>query len=100
MPDVGRQLGSQRIATIWKAFAAFFGLIWLHLYTMGISSLFVIILGIVYRQKLRKGYQIKNGTADTVFWDILAWSFCQPCAVIQEAREDSVIHNDAIDPSP
>lgn len=80
------------LLSFWKAFAAFFGLIWLHMYTMGISSIVLIVLGIVYRQKLRGIYQIKKGSADTVCWDILAWSFCQSCAIIQEAREDAVLH--------
>jgi len=80
------------LLSYWKAFMAFFGLMWLHVYTRGISSVVLIILGVVYRQKLRGSYQIANGTAVTVAMDALAWCFCQPCAIIQEARQDGVVY--------
>lgn len=78
----------------WKAFLAFFGLMLLHGYTMGISSIFVVALGVYYRQKLRDTYGIdsyQNGVKSTVPIDILLWCFCQPCAIIQEAREESAL---------
>lgn len=84
--------------SFWRAFAAFFGLLLLHVYTLGLSSLFLVILGVVFRQKLRANYQIKKGTAGTIVLDVLAWCLCQPCAIIQEAREESIIHNDQISP--
>lgn len=76
----------------WKAFLAFFGLMLLHAYTSFVSCLFVIGLGVFYRQKLRDHYGIENyetGNKVTVAVDLLLWGFCQPCAIIQEAREET-----------
>jgi len=83
-------LDKRRLMACWRDFLAMFGLFLLHIYTYGISSLLVTILGVVYRQKLRKGYQIEYGTGATVAMDLLTWCCCLPCAVIQEAREESV----------
>lgn len=80
--------------TYWKAFFVFFGLLLLNSYTMGISSILVVALGVYYRQKLRDIYGIDsyhNGAKGTVAIDTLLWCFCQPCAIIQEAREECAI---------
>jgi len=75
----------------WKAFFAFFLLTVLYGFTWGIAPILVVVLGTIYRQKLRKSYDIENGTFKTVALDVLAWLCCQPCAIIQEAREESVM---------
>jgi len=81
------------LLSFWKAFTAFFGLMLLHVYTMGISSIFVVVIGVVFRQKLRAGYDMETGTPRSIGMDALVWCFCQPCAIIQEAREESVVRN-------
>lgn len=86
-------LERKELLSFWKAFAAFFGLLLLHSYTMGVSSLFIVVIGVFFRQKLRAGYEMENGTPKSVAIDVLAWCFCQPCAIIQEAREESVLRN-------
>lgn len=86
-------LERKELLSFWKAFAAFFGLLLLHSYTMGVSSLFIVVIGVFFRQKLRAGYDMENGTPKSVAVDVLAWCFCQPCAIIQEAREESVLRN-------
>jgi len=78
------------ILPYWKAFAAFFALLVLHCYSWGISSLVLVALGVWFRQKLRNHHGIENATAGSVAMDILAWLCCQPCAIIQEAREESI----------
>lgn len=81
--------------SFWKAFVAFFGLLLLHAYTMGMSSIALIILGVFYRQKLRESYDIdslESGSKSTVAMDFLLWCFCQPCVIIQEAREETTTH--------
>jgi len=85
----------QGLLPYWKAFFAFFILTALHSYSYGVSSILVVGLGVVYRQKLRKKYQIEGGTK-SVAMDVLVWLCCQPCAIIQEAREESVLHQQRI----
>jgi len=92
----------------WPAFLFFFGLLVLAPYTMGISSLFIVGLGVYYRQKLRQansslvhsgeGTDEKHasGKKVTLALDILFWCFCQPCAIIQEAREESVTRSNLL----
>jgi len=85
---VERRLGF----SYWKAFGIFFGLMLLHAYTMGLSSIAVVALGVYHRQKLRESYGIdsyESGSKGTLAMDALVWCFCQPCAIVQEAREES-----------
>lgn len=77
------------LLTYWKAFGAFFGLLTLHGYSWGVSWLALVAMGVWFRQKLRENYVLENRTPGSVGMDILAWVFCQPCAIIQEARERS-----------
>lgn len=86
-------LDRKDLLSFWKAFAAFFGLLLLHAYTMGVSSLFVVVIGVVFRQRLRVAYDMESGTPRSVGMDALVWCFCQPCAIIQEAREVGVVRN-------
>jgi len=79
----------------WKAVFAFLILTALHCYTYGVSSILVVALGVFYRQKLRQKYGIEGG-AKSVAMDILVWLCCQPCAIIQEAREESVVRSGAM----
>jgi len=83
-------LDRKEVLSFWNAFFAFFGLMVLYVYTMKISLFFLIVLGVIYRQKLRAKYDIENGTANSVATDFLFWCFCQPCAIVQESLEDSV----------
>lgn len=84
----------------WQAFLAFFGLMLLNAYTMGISFIALVLLGVFYRQKLRTSYEIESfesGSKSTVAMDFLLWCFCQPCAIIQEAREETATRYEADD---
>jgi len=81
----------------WQAFLAFFGLLLLHVYTIGISSIVLVILGVFYRQKLRNSYEVdsfESGSKTTLAFDFLLWCFCQPCVIIQEAREETANHGE------
>jgi len=80
----------KKLLPYWRAFVMMFSLLLLHIYTWGLSDLVVVILGVYYRQKLRRQFMIESGTPKSLLNDSLAWLCCQPCAVIQEAREDVV----------
>lgn len=80
----------QGLLSYWKAFLATFLLLLLHLYTYGISDVALVLLGITYRQKLRSRFLIESGTSTSLLNDCLVWTCCQPCAIIQEAHEESV----------
>jgi len=80
-------LDRQGIVPFWTAFAAMFALMLLHVYSYGLSFLAVAVLGVVCRQRLYRHFHIEN---NSVLKDCLAWLLCQPCAIIQEAREASV----------
>lgn len=86
-----RSISSAGFLGYWKAFLSFFILTVLYGFTRGVAPVLVVLLGVYYRQKLRKSYNIENGTAGTVARDCLAWCCCQPCAIIQEARESSIL---------
>lgn len=49
-----------------------------------------VVLGVFYRQKLRDHFQKESGTFKSLVNDCSAWFFCQPCAIIQEAREHAI----------
>lgn len=83
-------LDRQGYLKFFKAFSVLLMLIVLNSYSYGLSTVGVVVAGVYYRQKLRKTYQIENGSGRTVACDILAWTFCTTCAVIQEAREEAV----------
>jgi len=94
-------------ASYWQAFLAFFGLMLLEVFLgnlanafgpmlLGICNLALVLLGVVYRQKMRVSYDIasfESGSKTTVAMDFLLWCFCQPCAIIQEAREETATRN-------
>lgn len=91
--DTSDQNKGKGLLPYWPAFLSFFGLLVLEAYTMGITSLFVVGLGVYYRQKLRQAKDLasfQSGKKQTLVLDIVFWVFCQPCAIIQEAREESV----------
>merc|ERR1719408_1088970 len=74
----------------WRAFCVFFFLTVLYPYTWGIAPIVLVAVGVIHRQKLRRSYSIEAGTARSVVCDFCAWCICQPCAIIQEAREASI----------
>lgn len=86
-------LDQRRVLSYWPAFFAFFGLMLLNMYTAGVASLFMIGIGVYYRQKVREN---PSGGSCSLIMDILSWTFCQPCAIIQEAREDATVETPTI----
>jgi len=73
-----------------KVFMGMVLLVVLNSYTYGISIVCAVALGVYYRQKLRQFYAIENNSPRTFCLDALIWTCCQPCAVVQEAREEFV----------
>lgn len=78
------------LLSFWKAFALFLVLDFFVGFTCGLSLIGLIAVGAWFRQKLREKFEIENGTRGSIFTDIALWTFCTPCAIIQEAREESV----------
>lgn len=81
-------LDRQKILSYTKAFALMFILMLLNPYTAGLSFLAIILVGVIYRQKLRTKFDIESGTGKTLCFDLFAWWCCTPCAICQEAREE------------
>lgn len=82
-------LDRQGVLRYWPAFLAMFSLGLLSFYTQGLAFIATVVLGVFYRQKLRERFQIEGGNT-SVIKDMLVWCFCQPCAIVQEAREEAV----------
>jgi len=83
-------LDRQGVVPYWTAFPIMFFLILLSVHTKGIVGVGILLLGVVARQKLRARFDIENKTASTVMSDCMVWLCCQPCAIVQEAREEAV----------
>jgi len=88
-------LDQHGVLSYWPAFIAMFGLNLLYPYTKVLSFIAVVVLGAFCRQKLRNRFEITNWTWRTVFSDVMIWLCCQPCAIIQEAREEAVFRGRA-----
>jgi len=86
------------VMSYWAAFMLMLFSSLMIFYTNGVSILCVALLGVVCRQKLRAQFEMDNKTVNTVLMDVWIWLCCQPCAIIQEAREQAVQRggNDAI----
>lgn len=53
----------------------------------GVLFVGLLVAQIYFRQQIRMKYNVENGTCMTCFEDCLAWTFCYPCAIAQEARQ-------------
>lgn len=73
----------------WPAFLVMFLFMGLDTPTLGISGLIVVLIGVYYRQKLRKTYQIPSPPL-SIAEDCFFWCLCTPCAIIQEAQEEAL----------
>lgn len=76
-----------------KASVAYLVLALLIGITRGFTGLLLVIFGVMARQQIRAAYGIENGTCRSLTADCLAWTCCQPCALIQESRESSILQN-------
>lgn len=70
----------------WFAFLSMTILAVLGDHTFGLAWLCLVGMGVTFRQRMRG-----RGTIKDTFQDTLAWAFCIPCAIAQEAREEA--HN-------
>mmetsp|Transcript_48838 Transcript_48838/g.141452 ORF Transcript_48838/g.141452 Transcript_48838/m.141452 type:complete len:228 (+) Transcript_48838:44-727(+) len=55
--------------------------------TLGLSMIAFLSFAIYFRQRLRAAFGLKHATCGTYCQDCLVWTFCCPCAAVQEARE-------------
>eukprot|EP00746_Dinoflagellata_sp_MGD_P091950 gnl/MRDRNA2_/MRDRNA2_36409_c0_seq1.p1 gnl/MRDRNA2_/MRDRNA2_36409_c0~~gnl/MRDRNA2_/MRDRNA2_36409_c0_seq1.p1 ORF type:complete len:502 (-),score=95.73 gnl/MRDRNA2_/MRDRNA2_36409_c0_seq1:41-1384(-) len=55
--------------------------------TSGYSMGFALVMAAIYRQRLRKEFQITSGTLQTIGEDLALYMFCPCLAVVQEARQ-------------
>lgn len=75
-------LGVQFIAMMFSGRADVNGiLLWLFAAWLGVA-----IVGTIFRQKLRRIFEMEAGCG-VVFMDCMKWAFCCCCAAIQEARQ-------------
>jgi len=59
--------------------------------TYGVSA-FLLLLWVIYnRQQIRKVYELPSWTPSTVAADCCIWTWCAPCAVMQEAMQAEFI---------
>jgi Cys-rich protein (TIGR01571 family) len=77
----------------WPAFLTMLILALLHPYTLGFTEIIMLVVGTVYRQRLRVKYNIQSGGSKLV-QDCCIWCWCAPCAVVQEAREEFFVADD------
>jgi len=64
-----------------------FGLFLFGVYVWDVFFLIVVIIGVYCRQRIRLAYGHGSPTCSSVCMDILAWSCCTCCTIVQEARE-------------
>lgn len=83
-------LDKHGVMSYWSAFLVMFFLTLMSFHTGGVMIIGVALVGVISRQKLRAQFEMDNQTAATVLSDSAVWLCCQPCAIIQEAREQAV----------
>jgi Cys-rich protein (TIGR01571 family) len=57
------------------------------LITFGASIPLVLLIVVIFRTKLRKAYNLEDGTWRTMCHDCCVWLCCSPCVAAQEARQ-------------
>mmetsp|Transcript_11306 Transcript_11306/g.30092 ORF Transcript_11306/g.30092 Transcript_11306/m.30092 type:complete len:400 (+) Transcript_11306:94-1293(+) len=86
-----------RLLPFWMALGLMIVLSLLGPITYGVIFLLIVLVGVYFRQRLRKLYNHGPFKASVMAWDCLTWCFCVPCAVVQEAREVEKVQRE---PSP
>jgi len=76
-----------RLLPFWMALSLMIVMSLLGPITYGAIFLLIVLVGVYFRQRLRKLYNHGPFKASVMAWDCLTWCFCFPCAVVQEARE-------------
>jgi len=71
----------------WTAFAIFMVLGVFSELTFGIAHIALLILLIVYRQRMRVLFKLGHGSCGTYIEDFLTYLCCGCCAIVQEARQ-------------
>lgn len=80
-------LNRAQMLPFWTGLAVMTALFLLVPATFGITMVFVVSLGVYWRQQLRSLFGYSHHTATSLSQDCLAWTFCCLCAIAQEARE-------------
>lgn len=60
--------------------------------TFGLAGAVLILMVVNGRQRIREIYGLPYGTVKTQCHDCLVWTFCAPCAAMQEAMEIELIN--------
>eukprot|EP00927_Polykrikos_kofoidii_P046795 TRINITY_DN40929_c0_g1_i1.p1 TRINITY_DN40929_c0_g1~~TRINITY_DN40929_c0_g1_i1.p1 ORF type:complete len:613 (-),score=75.08 TRINITY_DN40929_c0_g1_i1:104-1942(-) len=71
----------------WTAFSLFTIFSLMASVGVGIGSIPLIVMTVYYRQEIKAMFSIESYTCWSVTMDILVYTFCSVCAIIQEARE-------------
>jgi len=76
-----------RFVHFWPGIVIFGSLCALSGLTWGVTALVLLLVVVQNRQRIREVYGLPHGSFETVCLDCMAWSFCGPCATMQEAME-------------
>mmetsp|Transcript_53181 Transcript_53181/g.116688 ORF Transcript_53181/g.116688 Transcript_53181/m.116688 type:complete len:398 (-) Transcript_53181:91-1284(-) len=75
-----------KLITFWLAFVVYLIFSLINSRAWGLVPGLYTILGLVYRQQIRRKFAMEAYTCTTCTCDCLAWSFCSCCAIVQESR--------------
>lgn len=73
--------------TFWAAFLGLVVLFWLLPLSLGFAWLAMPLVGVYFRQQMRKKFSHEAGKPWTWVYDTVLWCCCPCCAIAQEARE-------------
>lgn len=76
-----------RFLHFWPALIIFAVLLSFGFLSIGITAFLLLLIVVQQRQRIRQVYGLPYGTFATRFEDCLTWTFCGPCATMQEALE-------------
>lgn len=76
-----------RLLPFWTGLGLMIVMLLLWPITYGAISLLITMVGVYFRQRLRKLYGHGPFQVMGMFLDCLAWTCCLPCSIAQEARE-------------
>jgi len=75
------------VRNFWLGVVVFALLASLSELTYGLTGLLLLGLAVANRQRVRQVYELPSGNCATACEDCVMWTFCGPCAVMQEALE-------------
>jgi len=69
----------------WMALSVWMLLLGANLIVLGSGAVLIVASGVFYRRRIRESFKLPKTTV-SLLKDVVAWLFCCPCAIAQEAR--------------